>query len=134
MSSSVQEAPEPPSVAPPLLLPLPLPPLLLLLLLPALAPVPVADELLKHAGIKKAGSEAKPTAAPDTPTRTIIGIFTSAPLSLNEASLFRRTRGRKRASHHHPQRPNSILSGASAAHEFCATGLALARTRARGGP
>jgi hypothetical protein len=97
MSSSEQVAPLPASATLallPLLLPLPPP-----LLLPPLAEL-ASDSvegfvLLKHAGIKKAGSEARPTTALDTPTRTIIGIFTSAPLSLERRIGFRTTRRRK---------------------------------------
>jgi hypothetical protein len=58
-----------PPLLPPLLLPLLLPPLLL----PPPGPASAVDELLpRHAGKKKAGSEARPTAALEIPKRTII--------------------------------------------------------------
>jgi len=105
MSSRLQLAPPPPPSAPPsvtgallpLLLPFPPPPLLLP---PELASGFVAEEEPKHAGIKNAGSEAKQTAALDTPTRTIIGIFTSAPLSLNGRIDCRKDPRAEAASHH----------------------------------
>jgi hypothetical protein len=87
MSSMVQTVDPLSAASPPLPLPLLLlpPPLLLLLLLELASAVCVGVELAKQAGIKNAGSAAKATAAVDTPKRTIIWIFTSAPLSLKKS-------------------------------------------------